>query len=125
MDNKLTSGTLFWRTRMPGKPGIDPEYLDAPYLTLGVNLTTAFGLFVAVWTAWYVFAGHPFSSWWWLVLALVADLAANVVLRVALHRKRALDPDRWGTPRSRAPIDAHHRNDISDVRWRDPRTDDR
>ena len=124
MDNKLTSSTLLWRTRMPGKPGIDPEYLDAPYVTLGINLTTALGLFFAVWTAFYVFARHSFGPWWWLVLALVADVAANVVLRVMLHRKRALDPDLSGSLQRPAPADAHHHHDDLDVRWRDVRKDD-
>ncbi len=124
MDEKVTGRTLLWRTRMPGKPGIDPEYLDAPYLTLGINLTTAFGLFFAVWTAFYAFSRHPFGSWWWLVLALAVDVTVNIVLRVVLHRQRALDPDLSGRLQGPAAPDAHHRYGDSDARWRGLRKDD-
>lgn len=109
---------------MPGKPGIDAEYLDAPYLTLGINLTTAFGLFFAVWTAFYVLSRDRFGAWWWLVLALAVDVTVNVVLRVMLHRKRALDPDLSRRLQGPEPPDAHHRYHDSDARWRGLRKDD-
>jgi hypothetical protein len=87
---------MSWRAQMPGRPDpIDPEYLDTPYLTVAVNLCTAFGLFVGAWVLIYLLVDlrHGFAKYWWLVLILVIDLAVNVAVRVARARHRhALAP---------------------------------
>jgi hypothetical protein len=79
----------------------DPEYLDTPYLTAAVNICTALGVFIGIWTAIFL-AGdlrHGFARYWSLVLILVIDLSVNVGVRVARSRKmREQYPD--GRPRS-------------------------
>jgi hypothetical protein len=42
---------LRWRERLPGRPELDPEYFDTPYLTAAVNICSAVGVFIGAWTA--------------------------------------------------------------------------
>ena len=67
----------------------DPEYLDTPFLTAAVNLCTALGLFVGIWTTIYLVVDfrHGFARYWSFVLILVIDVAVNVGVRVARARK--------------------------------------
>ncbi len=67
----------------------DPEYLDTPFLTAAVNICTAIGLFIGVWTAIYLVVDfhHGFARYWSLVLILVIDVGVNVAVRVARARK--------------------------------------
>ena len=91
-----------WRSRMPEhsiEP--DPEYLDTPYLTAAVNICTALGVFIGIWTAIFLVGDlrHGFARYWSLVLILVIDLAVNAAVRVARARRmREQYPD--GGPRS-------------------------
>ena len=86
---------LAWRSQMPGKPTLDPEYLDSPYLTLAINLGSALGGFVGLWTVIYLIADlhRGFASYWWLIAILITDVGTNVALRVIRARRRARDPD--------------------------------
>jgi hypothetical protein len=81
---------ISWRARMPGhahEP--DPEYIDAPYLTVAVNICTALGLFIGIWIAIYLAVDlhKGFGTYWSLVLILVVDVAVNVAVRVVRARK--------------------------------------
>jgi hypothetical protein len=82
-----------WRDHMPGRPEPDPEYFDTPYLTAAVNICSAVGFFIGVWTV-IILVGdlhRGFTRYWPLVLILAIDLGVNVALRVARHRRRAPD----------------------------------
>jgi hypothetical protein len=81
---------ISWRARMPGhvhEP--DPEYLDAPFLTVMVNICTALGLFIGIWAAIYLAVDFHkgFGTYWSLVLILVIDVAVNVAVRMVRARK--------------------------------------
>ena len=74
----------------------DPEYLDTPFLTAAVNICTALGVFIGIWTVIYLVADfrHGFAKYWSFVLILVIDVAVNVAVRVARARKmRELYPE--------------------------------
>jgi hypothetical protein len=99
---------LSWRSQMPAhtiEP--DPEYLDMPYLTAAVNICSALGLFIGLWTA-ILLAGElhrGFARYWPFVLILAVDLAVNLAVRVArARRRRALpEPPRSGGRFQRGP----------------------
>jgi hypothetical protein len=78
---------------MPGRPELDPEYLDTPYLTAAVNICSAVGFFVGVWTVIVLLGDlhRGFARYWPLVLILAIDLGVNVAVRVARRRRRAPD----------------------------------
>jgi hypothetical protein len=87
---------MSWRAQMPGRPELDTDDLDTPYLTVAVNLCTAFGLFIGAWVLIYLLVDlrHGPSKYWWLVLILVIDVAGNVALRIIRsRRRRALAPE--------------------------------
>ena len=81
----------------------DPEFVDTPYLTALVQVATAIGTFVGVFTAiilayqWH----NGLADYWSLILILVLDVAVNVGARVARRRRRrTLDRLRTGQFRS-------------------------
>lgn len=87
---------LRWREPLQGPPEPDPEYLDTPYLTAAVNICSAVGFFIGVWTAILLLGAlhRGFARYWPFVLILAIDAAVNVGLRVARARhRRATETD--------------------------------
>jgi predicted lysophospholipase L1 biosynthesis ABC-type transport system permease subunit len=86
----------------------DPEWLESPFLTLGVQLATAIGGFIALWTIPFLIANlhHGFATWWWMALVLAVDVALNVGLRVQRARRvraRERELTAAGRPPGRSP----------------------
>jgi hypothetical protein len=85
-----------WQSQMPGKPSLDPEYLDSPWLTLAANWCAALGLFLGAWVVVYLIGDlhRGFASYWPLILILIVDVTLNLALRIILvRRRRALGPE--------------------------------
>ncbi len=74
---------------MPSQPGLDPEYFDSPYLTAAVNICSAIGVFVGAWTAILLLGAlhRGFDRYWPFVLIIGVDVAVNIGVRVARHRR--------------------------------------
>jgi hypothetical protein len=109
---------LAWRSQMPGKPTLDPEDLDSPYLTLAINLGSALGGFIGLWTVIYLIADlhRGFASYWWLIAIVIIDVGINVALRVIRARRRARDPDAMADKHGSVARSTRH---TSASEWRD------
>jgi hypothetical protein len=69
---------------------VDPEYENTPYLSLTVNLCSAFGLFIGTWTIFSLISNlhRGLAANWSLILVLALDVIVNLGVRVIRFRRR-------------------------------------
>ena len=81
---------------MPGRPELDPEYFDTPYLTAAANICSAVGFFIGVWTSILLLGAlhRGLARYWPFVLIVALDAAVNLAVRVARARRRARERHR-------------------------------
>lgn len=80
---------------MPGRPELDSEYFDTPYLTAAVNICTAIGFFIGLWAVILLLGAlhRGFARYWPFVLILAIDAAVNAAVRIARARRRSATDD--------------------------------